>query len=554
MLSFTLIILKDPELLTSINDYTSQKITWPAVSKIKDYKTSWFSKNVHTDKEIDIETTRAFPPKYCSWDELEDTLNNLESSHALIVKEGNIFDVDLFPDFIFNTIGVDDTMNYSLIAHLLDKKERYYRVHPQVILLNVDHWKKVGSPTFARAKNVTLQNTERSDENFHDDYTPLWVKKGEGKTTYTDTTGQGSQVISALLENDYKIRPFQEKERNLKRCCYDSEKDQISRIFHYLGNPARMSSDVVYINQTSARPKQFENNNDLIVSVASPLNLLSRIKDNYKNINNVIFYDISSPALIWTELFFKYIKKYNYELEPLYRFFVECGGEKFVFDDVIKIAIYVIIFLIILGLIVYLILQSGKMNKMNLVSKSNESKFGKLEDQIRDNAEKMQREQYIRSRQEKTTLSSVPPQPKEPPKTPEEITFGKYEEMIENYKEALDNFSKVAAFKQKWKGLALTRKERQDGTKTVLINSSRAFEKSEIWCMNFDDRYFALPGSSVKSNMAAYMNLDFEKAQRDFKGVFNITSGSNYFTEVALLRRGGAGFVVEKIGKLQFPQ
>ena len=46
----------------------------------------------------------------------------------------------------------------------------------------------------------------------------------------------------------------------------------------------------------------------------------------------------------------------------------------------------------------------------------------------------------------------------------------------------------------------------------------------------------------------------FEKAQRDFKGVFSISSGSSYFTEVCLLRRGGPGFVVERIGKLQFPQ
>jgi len=225
-------------------------------------------------------------------------------------------------------------------------------------------------------------------------------------------------------------------------------------------------------------------------------------------------------------------------------------SEKSIFDDITKIAIYVIIFLLILGLIVYLILQNRKMNKMNLTSRSTESKFDRLEDRIRENTESMQRAQQIRSKRE-TTLSS---QPKEQPKTAEEITIGKYEEMINNYNEALDNFSKVAAFKQKWNGLALTRKERQDGTKTILINSSRAFEKSEIWCVNFDDKYFALPGSSVKSNMAAYMNLDFEKAQRDFKGVFSISSGSSYFTEVCLLRRGGAGFVVERIGKLQFPQ
>ena len=71
--------------------------------------------------------------------------------------------------------------------------------------------------------------------------------------------------------------------------------------------------------------------------------------------------------------------------------------------------------------------------------------------------------------------------------------------------------------------------------------------------MNFSDKYFAFPGSSVKSNMAAYMNLDFEKASRDFKGVFAISSGSSYSTEPAVLRRGGAGFVVDRVGKLIFP-
>jgi hypothetical protein len=139
-------------------------------------------------------------------------------------------------------------------------------------------------------------------------------------------------------------------------------------------------------------------------------------------------------------------------------------------------------------------------------------------------------------------------------KTPKEIISEKLEELVSEYNEALNNFSKVAAFKQKWNGLALTRKERQDGTKTVLINSSRAFEKAEIWCLSFEDKYFALPGSSVKNNMATYMNLDFEKAQRDFKGVYSISTGTNYFAEPCVLRKGGAGFIVEQIGKLAFPQ
>ena len=333
LIRISLVILKDPELLKSINDFTAQKIGWAV--KEGNYDVSLFRNNVHTDKEINS-SVKVDPYKECMYDQLDDTLSKLDSNYALIVKEGNIVDVDLFPDFLFNIIGVEDFLDYSLIGHLLYRAERYYRLHPQLILLNLDHWRKVGSPTFGRAKNLKLQNVIRSPENFHDDYTPLWVKKGEGKTTYTNTTGQGSQVISALLENDYKIRPFREKERNLKRCCYDSEKEQISRIFHYLGNPSRMSTNVVYVNPTSLKSKTFKNENDVIVSVASPINLLNRLIERYKNVKRVIFYDISLPALIWTELFFKYIKKYNYELEPLYRFFVECGGEKFVFDDVIK--------------------------------------------------------------------------------------------------------------------------------------------------------------------------------------------------------------------------
>ena len=138
-------------------------------------------------------------------------------------------------------------------------------------------------------------------------------------------------------------------------------------------------------------------------------------------------------------------------------------------------------------------------------------------------------------------------------KTPEQIIADKYDELISDYNDALYDFSKVTGFKQKWNGLALSRKERQEGTKTVLISSSRAFEKAEIWCVTFSDKYFAFPGSTVKSNMAAYMNLDFEKATRDFKGVFSVSSGSSYVAEPSVLRKGGAGFVVERSGKIIFP-
>ena len=178
-----------------------------------------------------------------------------------------------------------------------------------------------------------------------------------------------------------------------------------------------------------------------------------------------------------------------------------------------------------------------------------------LEGRLQNTAEELRSVKNARVNQSNTqnNVSSAQTAQVAPPKSPEQLIKDKFDELVSEYEEALDDFSKVATFKQKWNGLALTRKERQDGTKTILISSSRVFEKAEIWCVNFSDKYFAFPGSSVKSNMATYMNLDFEKASRDFKGVYSVSSGTNYKTEPAVLRKGGAGFVVERPGKIIFP-
>ncbi len=215
-------------------------------------------------------------------------------------------------------------------------------------------------------------------------------------------------------------------------------------------------------------------------------------------------------------------------------------------------ALYLLGFALIVAIGAYVYFQQRKISSLSSATDSAGRKFSELEGQLKSTSERLQ--SVASSSRSSIDQSKSPAKATQKPQTPEEIIANKYDDLISDYKDAIDDFSKVVTFKQKWNGLALSRKERQDGTKTILINSPRAFEKSEIWCLNFDNKFFAFPGSTVKSNMAAYMNLDFEKAQRDFKGVFSITSGSSYSAEPSVLRRGGAGFVVERPGKLTFPQ
>ena len=220
-----------------------------------------------------------------------------------------------------------------------------------------------------------------------------------------------------------------------------------------------------------------------------------------------------------------------------------------------KIAIYLVV-IIFFGFVIYYVLVQQR--KMKDIKEEADKKVGslknELEDKIRNTSDQIKSASRDVSKLQQSSVGSNQPKPtQETPKTPEQIITEKYDQLVSDYKDALDDFSKVAEFKERWQGLALTRKERQDGTKTILINSTRPFEKAEIWCVTFSEKYFAFPGSSVKFNMATYMNLDFEKAGRDFKGVFSISSGSNYSTEPSVLRRGGAGFVVERAGKIIFP-
>ena len=98
-----------------------------------------------------------------------------------------------------------------------------------------------------------------------------------------------------------------------------------------------------------------------------------------------------------------------------------------------------------------------------------------LEDKIKDTSEQIKTVGRTAAIAQQSGITSTPEPVQEIPKTPEEIISAKYDELASEYKEALEDFSKVAAFKQKWNGLALNRKERQDGSKTILINSNQAF-------------------------------------------------------------------------------
>ena len=127
--------------------------------------------------------------------------------------------------------------NFFIVAFTLDwdpeKGEGWVECHNQMILINVATWKQLGSPEYGGWQTVTeeLPNYSRSEENFHDKYTPYWIK-GEPGTSVKTRMKQGWGFIKAALANKVRIDNFTPEMRNCRLYVYpESQSDALYQAF-----------------------------------------------------------------------------------------------------------------------------------------------------------------------------------------------------------------------------------------------------------------------------------------------------------------------------------
>ena len=170
---------------------------------------------------------------------------------------------------IYNEVIAECTANnYPMMGHIVHYPESYPTVDAQFFLINLAKWQEVGSPAFESINNSVRYNTRevlRSEENFHDDYTPFWIQAGSGTRTYNiyqQLFNQG--VVRCFLEAGFTIGNFNQSIRDRKWNLYakpnqdqlqpffeSSEvvypKDRVPQIIERIVNERRSLSDTVYV-------------------------------------------------------------------------------------------------------------------------------------------------------------------------------------------------------------------------------------------------------------------------------------------------------------------
>ena len=207
--------------------------------------------------------------------------------------------------------------DFFILAFVLDWEAElgyhWLECHHQMLFLNVKKWQEINRPFFGNweVKTEMLPGYERSEENFHDKYTPYWIKAKNSEVLKTRTK-QGWNFIKTALNNNLKIDNFSQEIRDCRLYVYpETNSDElyhsiITNTLDRLKNPNQKK--LIYI--VSYIPKQiwvynsekysFYNKTDNIKTYFGPASGFKYLKllENNDNVK-FIFYDFNAESLEW---------------------------------------------------------------------------------------------------------------------------------------------------------------------------------------------------------------------------------------------------------------
>ena len=196
-------------------------VGWVDISdKIKNITALAFSRNI---TEYWIQELSNYNLKITCKKTHDEVLNwaaDSDLSYVIVANIGNNFSkrynfIQELPEWLEQNKG------FTVVGHVLDKKEKYYELHHQFFMVNVNWWKQAGRPTVGNEEFNTEWTTNeptRSAENWHDEYTPHWISAGSNSKNYSGRRF-GWNIIKTALDHG-RVYSFNEKQRDSKYYLY----------------------------------------------------------------------------------------------------------------------------------------------------------------------------------------------------------------------------------------------------------------------------------------------------------------------------------------------
>ena len=168
-------------------------------------------------------------------------------THAVVLSSGTEF---INGDEFFNEVELEvySGRKIFIYGHIPDRDDGYYELHEQCYIINLETYKELGCPVvgkFAYYSPHTQIEPRRSEENIHDDYTPIWVSSGDTPRQYKHKW-HGWNILSVAFANNKPIRPFPERFRNNKRYYYPNYEPAFMQASAYLYGKQQVASQTLF--------------------------------------------------------------------------------------------------------------------------------------------------------------------------------------------------------------------------------------------------------------------------------------------------------------------
>lgn len=136
-------------------------------------------------------------------------------SHAVIIASGTGVKLS---DRLFWAIVDKCEEQFYIAGHVLDRDDRYFELHHQFYIINLEIHKNLGCPSIGESSELTHQKNKplsRSD----DGYIAQELKRGTEVAEYQGTM-HGWNLLTVALDNDQKIIDLGHDIRNNKKYFY----------------------------------------------------------------------------------------------------------------------------------------------------------------------------------------------------------------------------------------------------------------------------------------------------------------------------------------------
>jgi hypothetical protein len=230
------------------------------------------------------------------------TLKKIVNSYDYAVVFSS--DSELEGDNFLNNLHELLKKDFFIAGHVLDRKEAYYELHQQCYVVNLKKYQIYNCPNigyFEKNKKHVQKKPLRSNENFHHDYTPFWIKPGNDLQEYYHQC-HGWNIIKIALDHQENIEIFNENLRNSKRCYYGAyEKDFLEHSEYIYKKYNFCNSRMFYpINTEEIQSIKLEGPIKQLAIPASGFNWVKYLDMyGYNSDTEVLFYDFNPNSLYY---------------------------------------------------------------------------------------------------------------------------------------------------------------------------------------------------------------------------------------------------------------